>query len=112
MEVKIDTDPRPGSVYLVKEGKTRLSEAYFRTLLGEGRPGLVLSRVRREACGAPEGSELHFHWMSDDGAPDSLVPALEACRSRICQMPRSACILIDRLDFIIFRNGNVFWKFT
>jgi len=101
----MDTDLRPGSVYLIAEEKAHLSTDHFMKLLGEGRPGLVLSRRCREGFDAPEGSDLCFQWLSSDGAGDCLSPGFEACRSRIAEMPPSACVLLDRLDFMIFRNG-------
>lgn len=92
-----------GKLYLVKEPVSSLSLDAFKDLLGIGYRGLVISR-------SPElekvaGENCDFLWVSEKGGKKSLSPKIEEIERRIGDLQRRNAVLLDRLDYLIFKNG-------
>jgi len=94
-----------GYVYLVKESAPILSVEGFRDLLRAGYRGTALSRTPPRKF-APDASEPFGRlWLSEKATPDSLTPRHAQILSWVDGLPRNHAILIDRLDYLISRNG-------
>ena len=94
-----------GGVYLVKESTSILSNEGFRDLLRAGYRGTVLSRTPPRKF-APDANEaFECRWLSEKAGPGSLAPTAGRILSHLEALPRNHAIFIDRLDYLISRNG-------
>jgi PAS domain S-box-containing protein len=94
-----------GGVYLVKESTPITSMEGFFDLLRAGYRGTVLSRTPQSES-APDSKEAFSRiWLSEKSAPGSMQPGTENILSWLEDRPRNHAVLLDRLDYLISRNG-------
>jgi PAS domain S-box-containing protein len=94
-----------GNIYLVKEHLPTLSREVFKDLLNVGYKGLVLSRTpEKEFRKAVEG-EYEFMWLAERDGRKTLSPKADKIEKMTASLPSKCDILIDRLDYLITKNG-------
>ncbi|MEE9152259.1 MAG: DUF835 domain-containing protein [Thermoplasmata archaeon] len=94
-----------GSLYMVKEPIPSLSYGAFNDLLKVGHPGFVISRTPEEKFKKDFEGDVEFVWISGSGGEEALPPDLSKIELRIKALARKSGVLIDRLDYLVFRNG-------
>jgi two-component system cell cycle response regulator len=101
-----------GVCYLVKEKKPDLAYQIFRQLLGEGMPGIVITRqypdrVRGDRGLAPEVKILWLsHTPGEDNHNPTAIGTLAKTISRFIEDAKGeAVVLLDGLEFLIVNNG-------
>lgn len=102
MKYKLDN----GKVYLTKENIPSLSLEAFKDLLTVGYFGLIISRIPEKDFKkiALEG-DFEFLWLAERGQVNTLLPDLKELESKIENLPRKNVVLIDRIEYLIFKNG-------
>jgi two-component system cell cycle response regulator len=100
-----------GACYLVEEKKPDLAFRLFRQLVGEGLPGLVITRqypdrVRREK-GLPDAKVLWLsHTPGEDYHNPTAIGTLAKTVSRFIEDHKGeAVVLLDGLEYLIVNNG-------
>jgi PAS domain S-box-containing protein len=93
-----------GSLYLVEEPSRILSFEAFKDLLRVGYQGYVFSRTPEEEFRTIIGGDYDFSWLSEKGER-SLSPKLREIHLFVENLPNRNAILIDRVDYLIFKNG-------
>ncbi|MEK6852180.1 MAG: DUF835 domain-containing protein [Candidatus Thermoplasmatota archaeon] len=100
-----------GLCYLVEEKKPDLAYRMFRQLLGEGLPGLVITRqypdrVRREK-GLPDAKILWLsHTPGEDYHNPTAIGTLAKTVSRFIEDQKGeAVVLLDGLEYLVVNNG-------
>ncbi|MFQ6136847.1 MAG: PAS domain S-box protein [Candidatus Hydrothermarchaeales archaeon] len=101
--MKFKLDER--KLYLVKEPIPTLSIDAFKDLLKVGYLGLVISRTPDEEFKRVVEDGYKFLWLSEGGGEKALPPKLKEVKLRIENLPRKSAVLIDRLDYLVFKNG-------
>jgi len=104
-------DMTRGVCYLVEEKRPDLAYRMFRQLLGEGLPGLVITRqypdrVRREK-GLPDAKVLWLsHTPGEDYHNPTAIGTLAKTVSRFIEDQKGeAVVLLDGLEYLIVNNG-------
>ena len=94
-----------GEIYLVKESTLTVSTEAFNDLLNAGYGGLVISRTpEKEIRKLVEQGDFEFLWLSEIGE-NALAPDLKKIGQIIENMSRNKVVLIDRLEYLFFKNG-------
>ena len=93
-----------GKVYLVRESSTTLSVEAFSDLLKVGYRGHVISRTPQKEFRTAFPGIYEFIWLAETGE-DSMPPRFEDIESYLERLPRKNVVLLDRLDYLIFKNG-------
>lgn len=94
-----------GQVYLVPERRPDLSLKAFDDLLKVGYRGLAISRRPETEFRRTIGGEFEYGWLAERGGAGSVKPDLDELDALIDSQPRGTAILIDRLDYLLLRNG-------
>lgn len=94
-----------GNLYLVKEKMSSMSFDAFNDLSKVGYMGLVISRTPKDEFKARFEGDFEFLWLAEDGGEKSLQPKLKEIESKIENLDRRSVVLIDRLDYLILKNG-------
>lgn len=95
-----------GKVYLVQENNPSLSLEAFKDLLKVGNRGLVISRTPEKYFKkSVMNNVFEFFWLAEKGAENTLSPKLNEIELKLENLPRKIAILIDRIDYLIFKNG-------
>ncbi len=101
-----------GVCYLVKEKKPDLAYQIFRQLLGEGMPGIVITRQYPDRVRGDRGlaQEVKILWLSHTPGADNHNPTaigtLAKTISRFIEDAKGeAVVLLDGLEFLIVNNG-------
>lgn len=92
-----------GKVYLVKEFTPMVSVEAFKDLLKIGYKGVIISRVPMEEFELSDG-EFNYYWLAEKG-DNCLIPDIKKIEEVLMRFPRKSAVLIDRLDYLIFKNG-------
>ena len=96
---------KEGKLYLVKEPTPTLALEALQDLLNIGYKGIIISRTpEEEFLGSIEG-ELRFLWLAEKGKGSAIKPDLKGLEKRIDVLPRKTVVLLDRLDYLIFKSG-------
>jgi len=102
MKFKLDA----GKFYLVRESYPALSLEAFKDLLKIGYYGLVISRMPEiEFRKIISNYNYEFIWLAEKSVENSLQPKLKEIELKIENLPRKHTVLIDRMDYLIFKNG-------
>jgi PAS domain S-box-containing protein len=101
MEYELDE----GNLYLVKEAAPVLSVQAFHDLLRAGFRGAVLSRTPAQKFRTDPGQQFDFRWISEKESAHTLSPDLAGIERWLDGLPRNMAVLVDRLDYLILRNG-------
>ncbi len=92
-------------LYLVKEPLPTLSVEAFKDLLNVGFRGFAISRTPEEEFRKGIDDNFRFLWVSERGGEKALPPKLQELELAIEGLPSRSAILIDRLDYLVFKNG-------
>jgi PAS domain S-box-containing protein len=94
-----------GNLYLVEESSPGLSLEAFKDLLKVGYRGLVISRTPEEEFRKMLDARFEFLWLAEQADSGVLSPIQEGIKMKVENLPRRTAVLIDRLDYLIFKNG-------
>jgi DNA-binding MarR family transcriptional regulator len=94
-----------GSIYLVKEPISALSLEALKDLIKLGYNGLVISRTPEEELKRVIKGNFEFVWMGEVTKGKDTARELNDIEERIENLPESSVVLIDRLDYLFFKNG-------
>ncbi len=94
-----------GYVYLVKESSSTLSLSVFKDLCQLGYQCLAFSRTLERDFQKNIDTECRFYWLAQKGNLNSIQPDLNSILSEIEKQNQRSVVLIDRLDFLIQKNG-------
>ncbi|MDP6627542.1 MAG: DUF835 domain-containing protein [Methanopyri archaeon] len=94
-----------GKVYLMKGRTHRQYVEAFKDLLTTGYDGTVISCTTEEAFRKDLDGRYDYVWLAEHGGERGIPPRLTALERRIGGLPRHSAVLIDRLDYILFKNG-------
>ena len=94
-----------GKVYLIKEDSPTLALEVFADLLKVGYSGTIISRTPAEEYKMRTNLDCEFLWLAMNSKEDALLPNLQEINKKIEDFPARSAILIDRLDYLFFKNG-------
>ena len=94
-----------GSIYLVKERTSKISSDAFLDILSVGYGGLTLTRTPTREFHTIIKGEYEALWLSEHEREDAIDPMISALKDRISKLAHRDVLLIDRLDYIISKNG-------
>ena len=94
-----------GKLYLVKEKAPTLSLEAFKDLLKVGYKGLIISRTPEEEFKKAIPGNFQYLWVSERDGEKNLPPRISKMTGMIEGLPEKSSILIDRLDYLISKNG-------
>jgi PAS domain S-box-containing protein len=94
-----------GYVYLIPESSPILSINVFEDLCKLGFECLVFSRTVEKDFKKNLKSDCNFLWLAQKGKENHIHPQLDTISSKIESMHQKSTILIDRLDYLIQKNG-------
>ena len=89
----------------MKEPLPILSFDAFNDLLNIGFKGLIISRAPLEEYKTAIKESPDFFWLSEKGGENALYPKLSEIEHKIEKLGKHNVVLIDRLDYLIFKNG-------
>jgi PAS domain S-box-containing protein len=98
-------DLEEGNLYMVRESSPLLSLEGFRDLMRAGYRGAVLSRNPPTAFKEERHRLFEFRWLSERHSAESISPDLDQIERWLEGLPRSTAVLIDRMDYLVFKNG-------
>ncbi|MHA1552003.1 MAG: PAS domain S-box protein [Candidatus Heimdallarchaeaceae archaeon] len=93
------------NLYLVEEEISSTSAEVFNELMTVGYEGIIFSRRPEKACREEIGAPFDFFKLSEKGTGKVVPPILEKIESVIEELPNKRVILIDRLDYLVQKNG-------
>jgi PAS domain S-box-containing protein len=96
---------KEGTLYLVEEHGPGLALEAFRDLLRAGYRALAITRTPGEEFRQDTGGEYELEWLAEQEGPDALPPELGMVETRIKGLSRRTAVLIERLDYLLFKNG-------
>ncbi len=94
-----------GNFYLIRESTPTLSLEAFKDLQNIGFQGIVLSRTLKEELRTDLQEEFEYYWLAEKESPNSLKPTISEIKKKLEGISRRQVVLIDRLDYIVFKNG-------
>ena len=94
-----------GSVYLVKERTGKISSDAFMDILSVGYGGLALTRTPTREFRTIVKGKYEVGWLSEHKGDDTIDPKISTLKNRISRLVHHDVLLIDRLDYIISKNG-------
>jgi len=95
-----------GKLYLVQENNPSISLEAFKDLLKVGYPGFVISRTPEKYFKkSVMNNVFEFLWLAEKGEKNTLPPKINEIELRLENLHRKSAILIDRVDYLIFKNG-------
>jgi PAS domain S-box-containing protein len=94
-----------GALYLVQEPGPVLSLEAFWDLLQVGYHGLLISRTPEKRFRRDFGGEYRFLWLAEGGGAGTIPPRVEDILTSIEELPRRTAVLVDRLDYLVFKEG-------
>ncbi len=94
-----------GNLYLVKESLPSMSMEAFKDLLKVGYRGLAVSRSPEEEIRKTMDEEFESLWLSDKGDFSPGNSVLSCIEKTIEDLPRKSAVLIDRIDYLVFKCG-------
>jgi PAS domain S-box-containing protein len=95
----------PGRLYLASEFEPTISVEAFLDLLRVGYPGLIISRTPEDELRKKIEGDFKFLWLSESKEKNSIYPRAREIKNLIRGLPRKCVVLIDRLDYLINKNG-------
>ncbi len=101
MKYKLDE----GTLYMVEEPAPLLSNEVLKDLLKAGYQGFIISRMTEEKLKNDFEDAVEFLLVSEKGGEKTLRPDLKEIEDRIESLTRGSAVLIDRLDYLVFKNG-------
>jgi DNA-binding MarR family transcriptional regulator len=93
-----------GNMYLIKERFPSMSIDVFKELLEVGLHGVVISRTPKNQFSKTFNGDFEYLWLAEKGE-NSISPDLAEIQEKIESLGRKNVILIDRLDYLVFKNS-------
>jgi PAS domain S-box-containing protein len=100
MKYKLDE----GTLYMVQEPAPLLSKEVLKDLLKAGYKGFIISRMSEDKIKNDFDDNVKFLLISEKGGEKSIQPDLKEIEDRIECLTRESVVLIDRLDYLVFKN--------
>jgi PAS domain S-box-containing protein len=94
-----------GNLYIITEASPNLVIKAFNDLLKVSYKGLVISRTPKKKFKTAFEGGVDFLWLSESGGDNAFPPNLEKIQAKIEDLSRGWAVMIDRLDYLIFKNG-------
>ncbi len=94
-----------GNIYLVEETSPILAFEAFQDLLKVNYNGFVFSRKPDEELKHIFKGNFEFFWLSEWDGKHSISPNIGEIENQIEKIPNKSAVLIDRLDYLIFKNN-------
>jgi PAS domain S-box-containing protein len=94
-----------GNLYLIPEAVPNLCIEAFNDLLKVSYQGLVISRTPKEKLKKTFDVGVKFLWLSESGGDNAVPPNFEKIQAKMEDLSRGWAVMIDRLDYLIFKNG-------
>ena len=94
-----------GTIYLVQEKSPQNSIEAFKDLLKVGYRGIVISRTPEKEFRKICDGIYEYHWLAEVGGENALPPNLRKIELKIENFPIKNVILLDRIDYLMFKNG-------
>lgn len=94
-----------GNLYLVNEPTPDISHRGFEDIVKVGYYGLVISRTPEKEFRKNVEGNFEFSWLAESGGKKTIPPNLKEIELKIKNLPRKNAVLIDRLDYLISREG-------
>ena len=94
-----------GNIYLVKENTPSKSIGAFNDLIKVGYPGLILSRTPLERFKGVNKNAIDIRWIAENDGINTISPDINQIKDIIENLKSTHTILIDRLDYLIIKNG-------
>jgi PAS domain S-box-containing protein len=101
MKYKLDE----GTLYMVQEPTPLLSNEVLKDLLKAGYNGFIISRMSEDKFKIDFDDKVEFLLISEKGGEKAIQPDLKEIEDRLEALTRGSAILIDRLDYLVFKNG-------
>jgi len=102
MRFKLDE----GKIYLVQEPVSSISLEAFKDLLKVGYHGVVISRTPEKFFKKSDIKDVfEFLWLAEINGDNTLLPKISKLKNKLEKLPKKSIIFIDRLDYLIFKNG-------
>ncbi|MBU7039668.1 MAG: PAS domain S-box protein [Theionarchaea archaeon] len=98
-------DLEEGNIYSFQEETPEITIEAFKDLLKVGYAGLVVSRGPRTRFENSIENEFDYLWLAERDHEIVLAPALEDIKRKIGSLKTASAVLIDRVDYLIFKNG-------
>lgn len=98
-------DLEEGNIYIVKENTPSKSISVFNDLIKVGYPGLILSRTTPERIKGVNKNAIDFRWIAEKNDINTISPDINQIKDLIENLKNTHTILIDRLDYLIIKNG-------
>ena len=108
MELKrklLKFDLKKGNLYLVKERNLNMAEEAFSEIITLGYRGYYLTRASAGHANLFAKYDVKCRWFAEKGGDDTLHPDAGHIEKWIEELPGDHVILIERLDYLISRNG-------
>lgn len=95
-----------GNLYITKESTPSLSLEAFKDLMRIGYFGFVASRTpEKDFKNFGVEGDFEFLWLAEKGKEVNKGSKLKKIENLIEELPRKNVVLIDRMDYLIFKNG-------
>lgn len=98
-------DLEEGILYLIKEPMSIMFTEIFKDLLKVGYPGLIVSRTPKKQFKNTSEYDFDYVWIAERADEPAIPPDLKEIEHRIEALVDPTAILIDRLDYLIFKRG-------
>ena len=93
------------NLYVVEEVIAHTSVEIFNELLKVGYEGIIFSRIPEDTWREDIKNNFGFQRISEKGTGKAIPPSLEKIENVIEELSNKQVILIDRLDYLIQKNG-------
>jgi PAS domain S-box-containing protein len=94
-----------GNLYLIKEKVPKESLEAFGDLQNIGYDGTVFSRRSLKELKRNLKGDFNYYWLAENDKDPAIKPEVKSIKKEIEKMPLKGAILIDRMDYIAFKNG-------
>ena len=94
-----------GNLYLIKESVPAFMVEVFRDILQVSYPALVISRQTEEELRSALDGNFDYYWLAEMEGDRTVPPNIGSIGNLIEALPAKNAVLIDRLDYLIFKNG-------
>ena len=94
-----------GNIYLIKEAVPAFMIEVFRDILHVSYPALVISRQTEKELRSILDGDFDYYWLAEKEGEKTFPPNLGDMGRMIEDLPSKNAVLIDRLDYLIFKNG-------
>lgn len=96
---------KDGMVYCIPEKIPQMSVEAFKDLLLVGYHGIVISRTPEKEFKSLYDNSYEFLWLAEKGGEKAMPPRLRTLEMKIETLPLKHAILLERIDYLIFKNG-------